>query len=477
MAAELPDLIKAEPRADLRQQHIRRVLSDRRIWSGLLDNDHAEVIYAVAKLETDKDYLKTQLRLLLYSPSGLLAYHLRRGEQGRVLQLLKDEAYDDLGRQRFASFLLLTDRIDQQIELLRKDESDARLLVYLLRAKGDLEEARDIAVELNDAGLLKAIAAEQRDWEGAAKLQASGPCPLPIPVSTKVRSEPVDRVEQLGFLAAYQRLAGQADDFDETIQKIKQLGGDFPDDINLQWFCAEAILLNDRPLIALEMLEKTHPLRAFDFYNFRGDYAKALEIANWQAESKLDRAWIDSLPAKKSDATTQTMGRFDLALRTARLLHALGRNENAAQIVSVLEPFADEQPTTNSSSAPRRQCWERICRAYLWMGRKDRAWEAAAKTLLEGSSGTPVIFSRIDYPHVRECQGWWAYFRARYPAEPGCANVCTRAYGYSRGSSRRCFRIYAACCRGGEVFRDVDGHASRTSSSSSWANGEASRPT
>nr|MBC8868180.1 hypothetical protein [Planctomycetota bacterium] len=421
---ELVAMLKAESDEKQRETAARAVLGTTSLWGALVNSGQANVLREIAKWETDEKQRRTNWCRILYAPSGLLPYHMRRGEHEEAKRLLKKNANDDLGRLRLATYLMATGQIDQQIAEVRErmrqapNADDARLLTYLLRASGDLNGACEAARAAEDRGLLKAALVEARRWSEAAELQAAGSCPLPIPTRYRLaEGDEQRRAEQLGLLAAYQRLAGREEDCENSVAEIRALAASpFAEDA-LRWLYVESLLLNDRVDEGLKLLTETHPSRAFHLFAHRYQYREALAMAGWPEDGSIDRAWLDALPADGTDSGKQSVTRLEFAIRVARTLHMLGKSEGALQIITLLEDYADEQPDGRSTSAPRRKCWQHLCLALAELGYHDRAWKAGAHTLLSSSSRPPML-SRLYPQRYEEARGWWTFFHKRYESEP-----------------------------------------------------------
>jgi tetratricopeptide (TPR) repeat protein len=364
-----------------------------------------------------------RLRDLVYAPSGLVAYHLKRGEDEQAEQLLVEQAGDDLGRLRLAAYWWTSGRIDEQIDAVRrrweqtKDPGDARLLVYLHRADGDLDAAYRIAQGLGDPGLEKALLVEMRRWADAAAMQQSHSCPLPIPWTA---AGPVpalhQQIEQQGLTAAYQRLAGDVAAFDKTMEQVVQTAAAQPDDTTLQWLCVEALLLNGRVDQGLKHLAGYDPGRAFDLLSVRHQYHDALRLLGWVDGKPLDADWIASLPTRSQGGPQQVIERVDTALKVVRLLHSLGRREDALAAFDLLEEYSRNQADDNSSGSPRKQCLERLSQTLLAWGQPQRAWELAAETILDPTS-LPLIVARLYGLRSNDARLWWNVFRRANPNE------------------------------------------------------------
>jgi len=421
---ELVAMLKAEPDEKQRESAARAVLASTSIWGALVNSGQANVLHEIAKWETDEKQRRTNWCRILYAPSGLLPYHLERGEHEEAKRLLKENANDDLGRLRLATYLMATGQNDQQITEVRErmgqapNADDARLLTYLLRAGGDLDGACEAARTAEDPGLLRAALVEARRWSEAAELQAAGLWPLPIPTRYHVAaSDEQRRAEQLGLLAAYQRLAGREKDCESSVAEIRALAASPFAENALRWLYVESLLLNDCVDEGMALLTETYPSRAFHLFAHRYQYREALALAGWPEDGSIDRAWLDALPADDTDADKQPVARLQFAIRIARTLHMLGKREDALQVIALLEDYADEQPDGRSTSAPRRKCWQHLCIALAELGYHDRAWRAGAHTLLSSNSRPPML-SRLYPQRYEEARGWWTFFRNHRESEP-----------------------------------------------------------
>lgn len=468
MGTWLLTLLQGEPDEPTRLNAVRQVLQNSRVWQVLLESGQRSVLDEIAKLESDEALRQTHVQRFLYAPSGLLPYHLKRGELPEAERTFQQELGSDLGRLRWATYLLVSGQLDKTIVAVRQRVeqqpaaptrvNDARLLAYLCRAQGDLAGARTAAELTQDPSLIRAVLVEQRQWADAARLQAAQPCPLPIawPALSSV-PETHQRVEQLGLVAAYQRLAANAAGCEQALTEIRTLVAAAPTDDALQWYGVEALLLNDQVGPGLQLLATVYPPRAFDLYAARHEYRAALELAKWREGAAPDRAWLEALPIGRmagearpatpaaqppaaappprlnaggpaaasraaqpvatAPSNPELLPRFEFGLRVARLLHLLGRQDEARQVLDVLEEFAQSQSDDGRSSAtPRRQCWERLAATLLALNYEQRAWDTAARTLLDRETAGQVLM-RFYPRRFQEANGWWTYFRIRHASE------------------------------------------------------------
>lgn len=402
---------------------VKQVMQNDDVWQTLIRHGQADMVRQIVEMDTDEEARRKQMREILDAPGGLVADQLIKGELAAAQQLLEDNADDDLGRLRLATFLLATGQLETRIDEVRKglsekdDAAQLRLLVYMLRAAGRMDEAREAAAMSEEPGLLKAVLVEQRRWGEAADLMLAGHCPLPIPLIVPTTSNPLhEQVERLGFLAAYHRLAGREAECDATLEEVRQLADEATDDRNLQWYAIEADLLNDRMEQGLARMAEYYPDRVYALYSHQHRYEEALALVGWQEGIEIDRAWLDSISVAGYSGDDLSVARVTMALKAAATLNLLGKKEAAVAIVQVVRPFVAEQPDSGSSQSAKKRCWEQLCRTLLAMGDESAAWDAAAETLV-GSVSYPYSLARIYPRSYAEARGWWTVFSKRYPAE------------------------------------------------------------
>ena len=166
---------------------------------------------------------------------ALAAYRVLRGEAGDAIRRLRE-----LGRGR--------------------DDKQNLLLTYLHRSAGDVGATWDL---LGNAPVTvrEQMLVEMGDWRSAAELREE-------------RNRLGASIEQVGLLAAYQRLAGQKAAADETLKLLTQ--GEGP----AQRPSAVALLINGKAGEAVETLRKGGmTLAAFQLLAAQQRYREALELA------------------------------------------------------------------------------------------------------------------------------------------------------------------------------------------------------
>ena len=239
-------------------------------------------------------------------------------------------------------------------------------MIYMLRAAGQLDEAITAAESLGDVGLVKTLAVEKRDWQLAAKLQAEDPCrpPCPIPTASPAHA-PYAEIEQLGLLASYQRLAGQVDEAQQTLDKIRQLCKENEKNSTYVWHCAQAMLLNDRVSEGLERLAANHQQRLFDLLAYRQEYERALEVVQFD---------LDQVEAKLSAGGNGSaqLTNFNFLLQVGSVLESMGKEDDATKLYEKLESYAS---SIGNSSYPSESTLIISLAQHLYRrGKAEQTW-------------------------------------------------------------------------------------------------------
>jgi tetratricopeptide (TPR) repeat protein len=409
------------------------LLGKSRVRQHMVTHGQGELLHEAVRQLSDGSQRKQLLRALVYSPSGMIAHYVERGQFEEAEQLLDQYAHDDWGRQRLAAFWWISGRIHERIETIRPrfetsaDQGDGRQLVYLYRANGDLDSAFRIAQELDDPGLQQALLVEMHLWAEASASQHSHPCPLPIPWSSKEIPPLHRQIERQGLTAAYQRLAGDRDGFRQTMQQVVETAAAGPEDRALQWFCAEALLLNGFTEEGLRHLAGYDPNVAFDLLCLRHQYRDALRLWGCADGEPLDQAWLEALPVHGDDDAQRALARVDLAAKVSRLLHALGRQDAATAALDTLETYCHAQPDAVGPESPRKRCFGRLCQTWIDLGQPDRAWQLATEPVLSPSDFPPYLSGL--YPSLGKYdRSMWTVLRRTHP-EDSIAATCARLYG------------------------------------------------
>jgi hypothetical protein len=209
----------------------------------------------------------------------------------------------------YVAFQLQANRLGTKIQEFRKKAEksgqvfDARVLLVLCRLANDTEGALWAAKRAQDPTRERQLLAELCRWSELRDEMG------------QVRPG-LNAVTDLGYLAAYQRLAGREADFKKTLQQIEAYAGE-PDGgrVNRPSYAAKALLINERPVEAIALLRKHNQTEALvELLVGQARYGEALEMSEHAAA------------AESGNRYAARAGHIDLLLRagiTAKAREAL----------------------------------------------------------------------------------------------------------------------------------------------------------
>ncbi len=153
---------------------------------------------------------------------------------------------------------MVCDNLDKTIAAIEKRDDTLswrnRLLTYLYRGRGDLARSTTYAEKAAPRYYMH-ILKEQGRWQDLLELLHEEPDPV--------------NVEWLGYNAALLRLTGRDHELPAACKALVNHARDIPDDA---WFAAEALLINDEPDMALNLLiEAGNDMAAASLISMRQD--------------------------------------------------------------------------------------------------------------------------------------------------------------------------------------------------------------
>jgi hypothetical protein len=116
--------------------------------------------------------------------------------------------------------------------------------------------------------LTAGILFELGDWRRLARLHADSP--------EQTTATLPGGIVDLGYAAAYHRLAGNAKEFQQSVAAIRQLAETKP---NKLWYCAETLIINEQYQQAVELLRQARPTAAFEILCLQLRFGEALRLA------------------------------------------------------------------------------------------------------------------------------------------------------------------------------------------------------
>jgi tetratricopeptide (TPR) repeat protein len=208
----------------------------------------------------------------------------------------------------YAAFYSGTDKLKERTAQLRtqveakNNAYQARLLFALYRVADDADGMLWAAQKTQQPEWIRLLLQERGLWN---ELIQKYPPTQPAGLS---------QINGLGLLAAYERLAGKQAEFQESVQKIEAYAGAKPDPSrrdNRPWFAAKALLVNEQPQAALDLLRKHEQYAILaELLAVQGQYTEALSLSEKAAK------------AEKPDQSTMRYVHIGLLQRTGEIAKA-----------------------------------------------------------------------------------------------------------------------------------------------------------
>ncbi len=392
-------IITNEPNGDRRQQVLDRLERD------------GDVEYAVSLAEkwSGVDGSPEELTRLDNFIRRQVPYFLAQHQYERAESLLEQSATDSPGIRNWAAYLFLRGQLDAKIEELRLEAlRDANQpeqlvliqtkLVHMLRVKGDEDGALAVARQLptDKDSLLRGLLFDRRDWSELASRQREV-------LAAELNNGTTNSIEALGFAAAYNRLAGNKDEFEKHINTIrtrseKLFGGDS------LTHCREALFLNGFTDEAIQLLGRDDPAQAFQVQIMRNQYVDAFEAAGIGTTRQSRDAWLAEVLVNP-DRSKNWHNNFQIAVQLAQVLATVGEK---LESVEMFEQLANSIKS-NSEGVQLRQIAEAELRAKM----VEEAFEHAAQAYDKDRNAASITLLFVNHPTAAKT--WWDIYVALEP--------------------------------------------------------------
>jgi tetratricopeptide (TPR) repeat protein len=312
----------------------------------------------------------------------------------------------DWERESFAHQLIRAKAVVEMIRTDRSVQAPLRLDVpgsvtgprafeaaILARSVGQSALAAQLALRSADESLLKSMLLENRDWQTLwQKSQAAehaGDATY-TPLTSAERALPGTA---LGERAALASRVGETRLFESLIAQLKQFeakDSSYKEEVTYR---ANALLGNDRPDDAIELLKKAgRSDGAIDLLLLRLRYREATELASRPDDPKTEQSW-------------------QLDLARANLWSTLGEPDRAGiyfqkAIVGITQLDQDK-------SIAQAEWVEAIVQA----GRRDLLLAQAARWRLEDPNNLELLLGALFPDNDKDANVWWRVLRAVRPGD------------------------------------------------------------
>ncbi|MEK6239052.1 MAG: hypothetical protein N2C14_30420, partial [Planctomycetales bacterium] len=352
-----------------------------------------DVLLAIVSHEREEDFRRHILGQLGTKLNLAVRQLMLRGNTRVAERMLELQAASgsDPALRNLVAFLLIQDRLKPKIREYQArveknaDHTSVQVLVYLLRADGNLEGAEKVAAGAGYGSLLNSILYEKGEWAKLAERNQG--------------AAEGESIEKIGFLTAYCRLAGKDKQFEALADKLRDWKTE-EGASSESWYQAEALLLNERVDDAVNVLRKGKTTRAvFDLLCARLRFSEAFELA-------------DQAPDAASG--------FSLRLQKAKQWYFLGEREKANKLLLEL---GDKKTLLEN---PVRGYLAPLVEIKIELDLTDEALahcELFFDREKSDKGDWPLLLGKLFPKKGGQAESWWDYLDQQSPDDPPLAKL------------------------------------------------------
>ncbi|WP_145173224.1 hypothetical protein [Rubripirellula lacrimiformis] len=264
---------------------------------------------------------------------------------------LRSEANTPPSNVQFVSLLMTCGLAESELAAIQAADSNAspagnaddppwtirqQRKALLLRAMDQPTAAIESAVSNEMPDLASSIAIEQHDWATAAK---HGP-----PMTKKLLDPPsnldanMDAIESAALSGKIGLYADDMAAYNQSIEDLKQIVEDRPDDLKSRSYAAEMLIASQRVQDGIARLGR-FPWQAFYLRRATGFYDPAFAACNWNGRPAAE--YFDAAASQAAIGEASRQRTVPFLLDIAETERMLGRSQTYAEIQNALRQFPD----------------------------------------------------------------------------------------------------------------------------------------
>ncbi|MBA4715736.1 MAG: tetratricopeptide repeat protein [Verrucomicrobiales bacterium] len=239
-----------------------------------------ELLMKLIKRENDIGIRKMVAQIVSRNISEQVPSLILENKIDEAGQLLEVAALDHNGMRNYASFLVETNQIESAISKKRiaakNSNLDAEILAWMLRAKGDYQEAATIFEQLGDK------------TRARHSLSAGGDL---ISYANSFVDPTRKTIDSLGFSAAAARLSGDMERFNRIKSSIEEYAMAMKDELGR---CINALVINGEAIAAFSLTKKVKGKEIFDMELWRYNFDEAFNSIGIQKKKGPYSKWLQN---------------------------------------------------------------------------------------------------------------------------------------------------------------------------------------
>ena len=302
-----------------------------------------ELLMKLIKRENDIGIRKMVAQIVSRNISEQVPSLILDNKIDEAEQLLEVAALDHNGMRNYASFLVETNRIESAISKKRiaakNSNLDAEILAWMLRAKGDYQEASTIFEQLGDK------------TRARHTLSAGGDL---ISYANSFVDPTRKTIDSLGFAAAAARLSGDMERFNKMKSSIEEYAMAMKDELGR---CINALVINGEASAAFSLTKKVKGKEFFDMELWRYNFDEAFNSIGIQEQKGPYSKWLQDY---ESSFSAKNEGELQESLfpagQLASACYLTGQVDEAERIFEKIKDLL----TRNNTSLVQLIQWERM---------------------------------------------------------------------------------------------------------------------
>ena len=302
-----------------------------------------ELLMKLIKRENDIGIRKMVAQIVSRNISEQVPSLILDNKIDEAEQLLEVAALDHNGMRNYASFLVETNRIESAISKKRiaakNSNLDAEILAWMLRAKGDYQEASTIFEQLGDKTRVRHT------------LSAGGDL---ISYANSFVDPTRKTIDSLGFAAAAARLSGDMERLNKMKSSIEEYAMAMKDELGR---CINALVINGEASAAFSLTKKVKGKEIFDMELWRYNFDEAFNSLGIQEKKGPYSKWLQDY---ESSFSAKNEGELQESLfpagQLASACYLTGQVDEAERIFEKIKDLL----TRNNTSLVQLIQWERM---------------------------------------------------------------------------------------------------------------------
>jgi predicted Zn-dependent protease len=367
--------------------------------NNLIRLGETDILIRLVKQEKDSDIRATVATRIAANVEEKAPELIYSDQLEKAEELLELAALSTPGMRSYAAFLLQAGKLDAAIkaqrELIDDSRTDAELLAWMLRTRGDFTEAEQIFTKLGDNTRSRETRVAAGDLQAYAEMFTDPNRPA---------------ADTLGFAAAAARLTGDMEKFERITADIEQYARAHPDELDR---CLNALIINGDFKRAFRLAGEMNRTEVANMETWRYRFDEAFKALGVTEDGAPYRQWLEGFKDNfKITSEKQIDAAIMPAVKVTEGCILTGQLEEAQRIMRETAALLEAR---KASLLPLiyRESQLKLNKLAL------KHAESAMKLEIEGDV-IETLFQEVDEAGTRRC---WEQISRTFSDEPTVARL------------------------------------------------------